>query len=725
MQTLLLEDVKEAVERIHSGLLAMDQETRRQSARDYAWTLAPMTVLHAHTNEDRYLAWAKEGMLWMVEAAQKKDGSIEPLLASFRTMQPFCEAFGHLRTHDVFTTDETALIQEQIATSADTHLDSTDWGAQNRATVDAAGFYFAADAVPEHKNAARWRRYGDALIEDSWGRWSIEDASIYGPFWLFYLITAAELNGRDDEFMSFVTTRFYFEQYHRLLMPNGMLPDWGDGDWTHMWHWYMAVMVRAGATYKNGEYLHFAERIYAAHREAGLREAIPGYTPEGLERGDGLYSIAAALRWWDNSIAIQPYQRTHSEEIIEDLVGKKIVFRNDRGTDSAYALFNYRDLGPYGRYQREYQNQQLAAYEEKPHHGHADENSFCLLMDKGTVLLADGGYRRTAHDGWRADLYHNRLVARLGWPIDHEVMAYLQQNRAYGAVRTEKIHFGNFGALDYTRTRLVDEERGYSTDRIVLFLVEQGVYIVVDSIHIDRDGHKLFANMWHPDAIIEQGDFSSEAAHWARSWPPRVPIREEYWQNPHERELLIEFLDNRDKYSQVRSIDRRFNPSQAFYQFLYSHFFRGQRLAFVTVLTPYDTGTFNKSMLGAVELIHDDARSYRSLGLRFQLDGAPATIGLKLDQTIGLTNLRGRPLFDAQTGSIRYEELQTDADFAFAIERADATEIGFINAMQLDYADKTLFAMPLNEHMYQGSVEGFRVEKARDKMPRWHERIAR
>ena len=72
MQTLLLEDVKEAVERIHSGLLAMDQETRRQSARDYAWTLAPMTVLHAHTNEDRYLAWAKEGMLWMVEAAQKK-----------------------------------------------------------------------------------------------------------------------------------------------------------------------------------------------------------------------------------------------------------------------------------------------------------------------------------------------------------------------------------------------------------------------------------------------------------------------------------------------------------------------------------------------------------------------------------------------------------------------------------------------------------------------------
>ncbi len=683
MRALLLEEVKRAVERIHGGLSALDDNARQQTLRDYAWTLAPMAFLHAHTNEDRYLAQAKEGMLWMVEAALKKDGSSAALLASFRTMQPFCEAFRHLRVHKVFTSDETTRIEEQIGLSADTHLDSTDWGAQNRATVDAAGFYFAADAVPTHKNAARWRRYGDALIEDSWGRWSIEDASIYGPFWLFYLITAAELNGRDDEFMSFVTTRFYFEQYHRLLMPNGILPDWGDGDWTHMWHWYMAVMVRAGATYKNGEYLHFAERIYRAHREAGLKEAIPGYTPAGLEQGDGLYSVAAALRWWDDSVSIRPYQRAHSEEIIDDLVGKKIVFRNERGDDGAYALFNYRDLGPYGRYQR------------------------------------------TAHDGWRADLYHNRLVARLGWPIDHEVMAYLQQNRAYAAVRTEKIHFGNFGPLDYARTRLVDEERGYTADRIVLFLVEQGTYIVVDSIHIDRDGHKLFANMWHPDAIIEQGDFSSEESHWTRSWPPRVPIRAEYWQNPHQRELLIEFLDNRDKYSQVRSIDRRFNPSQAFYQFLYSHFFRGQRLAFVTVLTPYDTGSFDQRLLGAVELIHDDARSYRSLGLRFALDGAPVTVGLKLDQTIGLTNLRGRPLFDAQTGSIAYGPLQTDADFAFAIERQNETEMGFINASQLVYSGQTLFAMPLNEHMYQGAVEEFRVAQARDKMPRWREAIAR
>ena len=726
MQQQLLDDVTQAVERIHNELVKTKDATRRkQMLQGYAWTLAPIAMLHEHTGQARYLEWAKQGLMWMVDSAVESDGSIRPLLSSFRVVQPFCEAFLHVQQHGALSSDEVARVQQQIGVSADTHLDSTDWGAHNRATVDAAGFYFAATTVPDHKNAARWRQYGDALIEDSWGRWSIEDASIYGPFWLFYLMRTAELQGRTDEFMNFVTTRYYFEFYRGLIMPNGMLPDWGDGDWTHMWHWYMATMVRAGSVYGNGEYLYFAQRLYETHRAMGLREPIHGFLPEGLEQGDGLYCAATALRWLNPSVRVKPYELTRSEEIVDDMLSKKIVFRNAHGSNSSYAMLTYRDLGPYGRYQRDYQNQQLAAYEEKPHHGHGDENSICVLMDHGTVLLSDGGYRRSPHDGWRADLYHNRLVARLGWPINHEVMSYLQQNRSYAPVQTEKIHFGNFGPLDYSRTRLIDNERGYTADRIVLFLVNPGIHIIVDAIHIDRDGHKLFANMWHPDSIIKQGDFDRENGHWVRSWPPRVPIRQEYWTNAHERELLIEFLDNRDKYTQVREIDRRFNPSQAFYQFLYSHFFKGQRLAFVTVLTPYAVGGFQESMRGSVQLIHDAERSFRTLGLHFHLDEAPVTVGLKLDQTIGLTNLRGRPMFDWQTGRITYGDLKTDADFAFVVDRGKKADIGFINGSQLFYQDNLLFDMPLNHHMYQGAVEGYRVPDIKDKMPRWRETVCR
>jgi hypothetical protein len=726
MQAQLLEDVVRAVERIHAALeQTQDTEQRRQMLRGHAWTLAPMAMIHTHTGEERYLEWARQGLVQMVDSAVEPDGQVQPLLRSFREMQPFCETFLHLQRHQALSAAEAGRAQAQVEVSANTHLEATDWGAQNRATVDAAGFYFAAAAAPECANAARWRRYGDALNEDSWGRWSIEDASIYGPFWLFYLMTGAELNGRTDEFMSFATTRYYFELYRGLLMPNGMLPDWGDGDWTHMWQWYMATMVRAGSVYRNGEYLHFAERLYQTHREMGLREPIHGFLPEGLEQGDGLYCVATALRWLDPHLATQPYELRRSQELVDDLVSKKLIFRNDNGAASSYALLNYRDQGAYGRYQRDYQNQQLAAYEEKPHHGHGDENSLCLLMERGTVLLADGGYRREPHDGWRADLYHNRLVARLGWPIDHDVIGYLQQNRSYAPVQTEKIHFGNFGAMDYSRTRLVDEERGYTADRIVLFLVDPGVYIIVDAVHIEREGHKLFANMWHPDSVSGQGDLTVEDGQWVRSWPPRVPIRQEYWTNPHGCELLIEFLDNRDKYAQVREIDRRFNPSQAFFQFLYSHFFKGQRLAFVTVLTPHAPGSFSESMLGAVELIHDNERSFRTLGLRFSLNGAPVTVGLKLDQNIGLTNLRGRPMFDWRTGSVAYSELRTDADFAFVVDRGAEADMGFIYGSQLDYRGETLFDMPLNNRMYQGAVEGYRVPEGKDKMPRWRETVRR
>jgi len=730
VEELLLQDVQEAVGRVFSGLETETGAARAQTVRGLSWVLSPATIVHARSGDAALLTQIRDGLIAFVDSSVDADGQVAPLLGSFRELPPFCEAYAYLKAHDPLDEQTIAKTEAMIAASADSHLGATDWGAQNRATVDAAGFYAAAQAVPDHANAARWRGYGDGLIEDSWGRWSIEDASIYGPFWLFYLITAAEgLGGRDQEFLEKITTRYYFEQYSRLLMPNGMLPDWGDGDWTHMWTWYVAVMVRAAGCYQRGDYLHFAQQLYETHRQMALAgNQIAAYSQAGLDAGDALYSLATALRWLaqDPPPAASEYELQTSEEIVDDLVSKKIAFRNDggkHGRDAAsYGLLNYRDAGPYGRYQRQYQNQQLYAFEEMPHHGHADENSLVMLMEAGTVLLADGGYRRTAHDGWRADLYHNRLVARLGWPNDHEMMPYLKGNPQYMPVRTEKIHFGNFGSLDYSRTRLVDDDRGYTTDRIVLFVPATGMYVIVDAVLIDREGPKSFTNMWHPDGILAQGDFDEEGSHWVRSWPERIPIRDEYWTNRHERELLVQFLGNRDKYSQVRSIDRRFNPSTAFLQFLYGYFYPGQRLGFVTVLTPHVTGTFDDSLLDRVQILQDDAGSFRTLGLRMDVGGAQATVGLKLDTNIGMTNLRGRPMFDWQTGAVDYGSLQTDADFAFVVDRDGQREIGLISGSRFCWDKEVLFDMPKAAHMYQGPVD-YEVPDRKDRMPRWHETL--
>jgi hypothetical protein len=720
LQQQLIDDLAQAVQVHHEMLLKAKESGNKNWIRGFSWILAPMVVLHEKTGEAKYLEWAKADLMEMIETAIDENGKVTPILSSLRSMQPFCETYIYLNERGMVSEKQKQKIIEQVRASIEPHYGQTDYGAHNRASVDAAAFYIMAKAFPDDPDVQKWTRYGDALIYDSWYGWEIEDASIYTPFWLFYVLTAAESTDRVEELMGKITTKYYFEFYNRLMMPNDMLPDWGDGDWTHQWQWYFADLVRAGSYYRNGSYLYSAERMYNYFRSNGLKGAtVQGFTEQGIV-GDAIYCVGAALRWLDISIPITPFQITKSEEVIDDLITKKIIFRNHKNSHSSYAMLNYRDLGPFGAYQRDYLNQELYAQEEKPHHGHADENSIIVLMDDQTVLLADGGYRRSFHDGWRADLYHNRIVARLGWPVKMNIIEYLMDNTQYHAVETEKIHFGTFGSIDYSRTRLIDEERGYTADRIILFVVEKGFFIVVDAITIDKPGHKLFVNMWHPDNILKQGEFKEERDHYVVSWPEQIPIRQEYWQNEHNKELLIQFLDNRDKFTQVKEIDRRFNPSKTFHQYLYNYFFKGQRLIFVTVLTPHNPGKFNPEMLNKVDLIFDKDRSNRTLGINFMIDENPVTVGLKLDQTIGLTNLKGRPMFNWKTGAVSYDKLNSDADFAFVVERGKELEYGFINSCRLIYNEKIVFDMPINTQMYQGLID-FRVPELKDKMPRYHE----
>jgi hypothetical protein len=170
-----------------------------------------------------------------------------------------------------------------------------------------------------------------------------------------------------------------------------------------------------------------------------------------------------------------------------------------------------------------------------------------------------------------------------------------------------------------------------------------------------------------------------------------------------------------------REIDRRFRSSQAVFQYLKNYFYKGQRLTFVTLLRPHVAASFDPAMLDQVKLITNEHDDGRTLGLQFKLNGDPTTVGLKLDQTIGLTNLRGRPMFDRTTGAVDYGALRTDGDFAYVRETKDGSrEFGLMYAIGIEYQGKPLFLMPPNSSMYQGPGE-FRVADVRDKMPRWHE----
>ncbi len=700
-QQQLQSELRRDVERLHRATAADRAKNVAPTDFYFPYLLWGLTNLHERTGEPVLLDWAKEDLMWIVRCSIDPDGKVKPFFTSFRFYPAFCGAFNYLKAHGALAPAEIAQVAAQLTASTDLRLDRADFGAQNRGMIYGSEFLFAAQAVPDAPQVARWRQNGEALVYDSLHGWSVEDASIYEPFWFNFVLTLAELRDDTADTMKRITTRYYFDHAKELLMPNGLMPDWGDGDWTHSWMWYFANLVRAGSVYRDGTYLEAARRLYEANHAY--------YKDLPFEAVGG---VGLALHWLDATVPFVPLAQDKSAEVVDDLISKKIVFR---GAAGSYVLFNYKDQGAYGRFTRDYQNAQLDAHEEKPHHGHADENAFGLLMQDGTVLLADGGYRAAFGHGWRADIFHNRIVARTGFPPTGDLMDYLLADTTYHEVQTEKLHFGSFGSLDYARTRLVDEERGYTGDRITLFAPESGLTIVVDSLLIDRAGNKVFSNTWHPDHILAQGD------NYVVSHPDRIPIRKEYWPNPHTRDLVIQFLGNRDKVAATREIDRRFNPSQVFYQYLKNYFFKGQRLTFVTVLRPIAAGSFSPALLGDVKLLSDAHDDGRTLGLQFTLGGEPVTVGLKLDQTIGLTNLRGRPMFDATTGAVDYGVLKTDADFAFVRERKDGTrEFAFQYATALAYAGATYFQQPVWDQMYQGP-DNFAVPDRRDKMPRWHE----
>jgi hypothetical protein len=730
----LIADLRRAVTLAHEQMQQRRTAGELPADQNLGYALAAMAALHAETGDERVLAWLKEDVLWIARGAGPQDDT-EPaaFFTWFRLLRPYCEAYLHLREGGHLSSDERARVEGQLRASGRTHFAFTDWGPHNRATVDASCFLLLAATLPDAPEAARWRGYGQALITDSWGGWSMEDASIYPPLWLVYLITAAETLGRVDEYLDLVTTRFYFEYWLRLLTPSGMLPDWGDGDWTLSWEWWVPAYVRAAAHYRDGRYLWFAQRLYQEHAAYQGVEDATGRSVEGqpLEPMP-IYCAALALRWLDESVTPVAAPRERSEEALEDLVSKKIVFRSGPDQGDAYALLNYRDEGPYARAARDYLNQQLAAYEEKPHHGHADENSIILLQEAGTVLLHDGGYRiRIEPEGYRADVYHNRLTVRPGFPVEGDVYEYLERHRMYTHVETEKLHFVPFGPLDYSRTRIADPEAGYTADRCILFVPGSGTapsggstYIIVDWAQVDRAGHKTFANVWHlgsEDCVLRREE------EWAVSWPPYVPIRDQRWRNPHTRDLLVRLLRTGGMPAIFKETRRGFHPATALYQHASGWFLPGQRLLFVTVLQPHPAGSFQESLLDKVRIIPSTRggdSDHGTLALELEIDGCPATAGLKLDRTLGLSNMAGRPMFDPDAGALDYGAITTDADMCFAIDRAGQVEYGFVNAARFRYRGRTLFEMPPHEGMFQGFVEeSQRVRSPRDTMPRWHETV--
>jgi hypothetical protein len=588
-----------------------------------------------------------------------------PAISNFFILPPYARAYMRLSSRGLIESQVREKIERDLAFSLDHIFHFPEWGAHNRAMLRAESLYYGALALPAHPHAARWKQMAERLASDSLHQWEIEDAAGYHAVWLYSLFSYADISRRPDVLRS-VQVRFYLDYFLQLLTPHGNVADFGDSHWNGGWDRLVPVYEKAAALFGNPQYKWMAEQLVRRNVQRLVQQSSdPGRHVPTPYIGTGFGSEwTDAYRWADDAVPSAP-PTSGSQEALEDLVGKKIVFRNGWDPTSSMLVLNYRDEGDGGRLGRDYLRQTISVEEEKMHHGHADENSIVVWMSGGSVLLHDGGYRPDLpsgpYGGYRADYFHNRVVARLNRRDKQQnLFEFLRNSGAYRRVTTQKIDFLRLQDVDTSRTRLIDSDQGYQWDRTLVHLKEKDLFIVIDGIQALRSDYFTFTNLWHTRQVLQSRP--EQAAAWFDTCYDR--IRTDVL--PDQKALLVYFPENGGgKQIGTFPVSRHFQDETAIYQTV-SRFYRaGDMETFVTILLPHDRKDNATGRLRDFNLVAVD-RPGKAVALSLQDGAEQHQICVKLDLDMDLAAENVRPLYRQALGRVKYGDLETDAGFLFA-----------------------------------------------------------
>lgn len=648
------------------------------------WLAGLAASLYDLTGEDRY---AVEAVEWLANQHRFKEYFPDsvlskwpeyehglPTLTDFFHLSAFCRAYLRVKNSPAAGPEQRADIERSIVESADFVFTFPEWGPMNRAILRAEGLELAAQTLPAHPRAPVWRKMARVLASDSWGHWEEEDAQIYHPVWLYSLIQYADAIGAATLFDQ-PTTGYYFHYFLHLLAPSGMVPDFGDGRWNGSWPSYLACLERGASQYRRGDLKWGAQRIFEAMTELcasdiGARTAL---------------ILTDAHRWADDSV--QPVRPTAlSEEVLEDVIGKKIVFRSGWERDSTYLMLNYRDEGDYALIPRNFLRCSIPVEEEKMHHGHSDENAICLLMDKGSVLLHEGGYRPVMPSGpygaYRADYFHNRLVGRKAKRGRQQpLFEFLRHSGAYHPVTTQKIDFFTLDEVDMSRTRMRDGQTGFESDRVIVWLKRDNIFIVFDIVKILEPDYYTFATLWHGTTMLDQG------LHYYVTAVDKIGN----YRPSHSRALAVHFLQHGIRQGGTFPIERHRQSETAVYQAISSHYYTGQLETFVTVLVPHPRGEKVEPILNAIELLDVD-KPRGGVGVRLQTGGDVQYVCVKTDLMMDVLSENVRPRYTFESGRVKYGPIETDASFLYARQYGRKLSYSAANMVKILYNDQMIFS---------------------------------
>ncbi len=584
-----------------------------------------------------------------------------------------------LKNSGVLTTDDLKIMEKKLAEAADAAIPYwIEWGAMNHSTNHVVNLLASIiNYLPDHPHVPRWKQKLDINVSSSWGLWSIEDAQTYIPIWLKPMMEYAEYSGREKDFYAMATTRYYLDYFVQLMAPYGSIAEFGDGGIGG--HMYYPECLEKGATYyRDGRYKWAVHRIFQS-------QLIKGELLEGRCAG----AWADAYLWADDTIP-EEVPTDPSRLVLEDYVGKKIVFRSGWDENATHLFLNYLEDAPFGLDGKEQIINTINVETEKNHHGHADENAICLLMKNGSILLADGGYRETSSTGpdgdFRADTYHNKLVVRDGIADPNmRLMPFLLDGGRYRFVQTKLMSFRNFEQVDVSRTRLVDPGRGYQWDRVINYLKGLEWFVVIDIVKILKSGPFTLANLFFSQDIL---DFDQTNRNWYDTRYSKVAWA--HYDNPGTERLLIYFPEGVKFRRGAEQMRRHYQTEWGINATSADSFAAGDLEVFTTLLIPHSPDQKAQDIMASIRdlKIYQSERGY---GIKIPTADGFIQLNAMLDLEAEYLKENRRPRYNWESGRTTYGSLETDARYSYLQKNGNELSFAFYSATKLIYDNQILF----------------------------------
>ena len=587
-----------------------------------------------------------------------------------------------IKDSDVLSATDLRIIEKKIVKSADDFVQFwAEWGAMNHCSNHIVNSLTSTiEYLPHHPNVEKWRQKRDINLSANWGLWCIEDAQNYIPVWLKPMMQYADLAGREKEFYSLPMTKYYFDYLVQLMTPQGQIAEFGDGGIGpdgYEWDWVVSILEKGATVYRDGK------MKWAAHR---IFQTIQTMAAEGRVSADE--NLVEAYLWADDSV-VEEVPTDGSRLVLEDYVGKKIIFRSGWDRKATYLFLNFLDDAPFGIDGKEHIINTINVETEKNHHGSADENAINFLMKDSSVLLCDGGYRETSSTGpdgeYRADTYHNKLLVRSGVADSQmRLLPFLLDGGRYRFVKTKLIHFRTFMEVDISRTRLIDEERGYQWDRLVNYLKGLEWFVVFDIVKILKNGPFTLANLFYTQDI---GDYDQNDRSW---YDTRYNMLQNDVQNPGNARLLVYFPEGTSFRRGAEQIRRCYQTEWAIYTAKADTLKAGDIVVFTTFLIPHSKNVDAKDIIVS---LNDMAIYHTQKGYGVKIPTAEGYIQLNamLDLEAEYLTENMRPRYNFASGRAEYGGLVTDACYCYLHKQKNRLFYSFFKASKLIYDGKSIF----------------------------------